>query len=224
MSGARAIVAEAVGTALLAAAVIGSGIMAADLAAGSAAVALLANTLATGAALVALIAAFGPISGAHLNPLVTLALAAARELPGRRAAGYVAAQLAGGIAGAVLANAMFDLPPIALATTERHGFALLLSEAVATFGLLGVVIAVGRRRAAAAPYAVAAYITAAYWFTASTSFANPAITVARSLSDTFTGIAPADVGPFIGAQLVGATLAALLFGWLVPPAPLQGQR
>jgi glycerol uptake facilitator-like aquaporin len=212
----RRILAEALGTALLVAAVVGSGIMAQRLT-GDRAVALLANTLATGGALVAILLVFGPISGAHLNPLVTLCLVAMKAHDRRTAAGYVAAQLVGGIAGAILANAMFELPPVTWSTTARTGGAQLLSEAIATFGLLGVVIAVRRTRAALVPFAVAAYIVAAYWFTASTSFANPAVTIARAFSDTFAGIRPADVAGFLLAQAVGATAGALVFGWLVAP-------
>jgi glycerol uptake facilitator-like aquaporin len=218
----RRLTAEALGTAMLVAAVIGSGIMAQRLT-GDRAVALLANTLATGGALTAILLVFGPISGAQLNPAVTLCLVAMKEQTPRSAAGYLAAQLAGGIAGALLANAMFELPLICWSTTARTGFAQLLSEAVATFGLLGVVISVGRTRAAATPFAVAAYIVAAYWFTASTSFANPAVTVARAFSDSFAGIRPADVGAFLIAQAAGATAGALLFSWLVPAnAPASG--
>jgi len=211
----RRLVAEAIGTALLVAAVIGSGIMAQQLA-GDRAVALLANTLATGGALVAILLIFGPVSGAHLNPAVTVLLAAMRTLAPGLAAGYVVAQVAGAIAGAMLANAMFELPAVTWATTTRTGFAQLLSEGVATFGLVGVVIAVGRTRAAIVPFAVAAYIVAAYWFTASTSFANPAVTIARALSNTFTGIRPADVGGFLIAQAAGAMAGAVVFSWLVP--------
>ena len=207
--------AEAIGTALLVAAVIGSGIMAQRLT-GDRAVALLANTIATGGALVAILLVFGPVSGAHLNPAVTLCMVAMKEQTPRRAAGYIAAQVAGGVAGAVLANAMFELPPITWSTTTRSGFAQWLSEAVATFGLMGVVVAVGRTRAAVVPFAVAAYIVAAYWFTASTSFANPAVTIARACSDTFAGIRPADVGGFLVAQAVGAAAGAWVFSWLVP--------
>lgn len=220
----RRIVAEALGTALLVAAVIGSGIMAQRLT-GDRALALLANTIATGGALVAILLVFGPISGAHLNPAVTLILAAMRALPPRLAIGYVIAQLAGGIVGAVLANAMFDLPPISWSVTSRAGLPQWLSEGVATFGLVGVVIAVGRTRAAITPFAVAAYIVAAYWFTASTSFANPAVTIARACSDTFAGIRPADIGGFLAAQAAGAATGACVFSWLVPvhadaaPAP-----
>lgn len=211
----RRVAAEAIGTALLVAAVIGSGIMAQRLA-GDRAVALLANTIATGGALVAILLIFGPISGAHLNPAVTLCMVATRTQTVRSAAGYIAAQFAGGVLGAVLANAMFDLPLITWSTTARVGAAQLLSEAVATFGLLGVVIAVGRTRAAVTPFAVAAYIVAAYWFTGSTSFANPAVTIARAFSDTFAGIRPVDVGGFLVAQAVGALAGALVFSWLVP--------
>lgn len=212
---ARKLVAEGVGTALLVAAVIGSGIMAQRLGRDPAVV-LLANTLATGGALVAILLIFGPISGAQLNPVVTVCMAIHRELAPPVAAGYVVAQLVGAIAGAVLANAMFDLALVGWATTMRAGFPTLLSEAVATFGLIGVVLVVGRTRPATAPFAVAAYIVAGYWFTASTSFANPAVTVARAFSDTYTGIRPADVGGFIAAQIIGAACGALVFGWLVP--------
>ena len=218
----RRIVAELVGTALLVAAVVGSGIMAQRLATDPA-VALLANTIATGGALVAILLAFGPISGAHLNPAVTIVMAATRDLSPRVAAGYVVAQIAGGIAGALLANAMFDLALVSWSTTARSGSANLLSEAVATFGLLGVVICVGRARPAIAPLAVAAYIVAAYWFTASTSFANPAVTIARAFSDTYAGIRPADIGGFVVAQAVGAVAGGLLFSWLVPVAPVPSR-
>jgi glycerol uptake facilitator-like aquaporin len=211
----RRIAAEALGTALLVAAVIGSGIMAERLT-GDRAVALLANTIATGGALVAILLMFGPISGAHLNPAVTLSMVAMKQQTPRSAIGYIVAQLAGGIAGAILANAMFELPPITWSMTARTGAARLLSEAVATFGLMGVVVAVGRTRAQIVPFAVAAYIVAAYWFTASTSFANPAVTIARAFSDTFAGIRPVDVGGFIMAQAVGATVGAVVFSWLVP--------
>jgi glycerol uptake facilitator-like aquaporin len=199
----RRIVAEALGTALLVAAVIGSGIMAQRLT-GDRAVALLANTIATGGALVAILLIFGPISGAHLNPAVTLCMVAMKQQTPRSAVGYITAQVAGGIAGAILANAMFELPPITWSMTARTGLAQSLSEAVATFGLIGVVIA------------VAAYIVAAYWFTASTSFANPAVTIARAFSDTFAGIRPGDVAAFLIAQAIGATMGALVFSWLVP--------
>lgn len=215
MTDARKLVAEALGTALLVAAVVGSGIMAQQLAKDPA-VALLCNTLATGGALVAILLVFGPISGAQLNPAVTVVMAAQRALSPRLAVGYVGAQIVGAIAGAIVADAMFDLAPIAFATTVRAGFPKLLAEAVATFGLLGVVIAVGRTRAAITPLAVAAYIVAAYWFTSSTSFANPAVTIGRAFTDTYAGIRPADVPAFIAAQAVGAALGAIVFGWLVP--------
>jgi glycerol uptake facilitator-like aquaporin len=211
----RRIVAEAIGTALLVAAVVGSGIMAQRLT-GDRALALLANTTATGGALVAILLIFGPISGAHLNPAVTLCMVAMKMQTPRSAAGYIAAQVTGGIAGAILANAMFELPLVSWSATTRTGGAQLLSEGIATFGLIGVVIAVGRTRAALTPFAVAAYIVAAYWFTASTSFANPAVTIARAFSDTFAGIRPVDVGAFLLAQAVGAAAGTLVFSWLVP--------
>jgi glycerol uptake facilitator-like aquaporin len=212
---ARKLVAEGLGTAMLVAAVVGSGIMAQSLAKDPA-VALLCNTIATAGALVAILLIFGPVSGAHLNPAVTVVMVATRAIAPRAAAGYIAAQIAGAIAGAVLANAMFELDPISFSTTARAGFPKLLSEAVATFGLVGVVIAVGRTRSAITPLAVAAYITAAYWFTASTSFANPAVTIGRAFSDTYAGIHPADILGFVAAQAAGATLGGVLFTWLVP--------
>jgi glycerol uptake facilitator-like aquaporin len=180
------------------------------------AVALLCNTIATGGALVAILLVFGPISGGQLNPAVTVCMAFTRDLTPALAAGYIVVQIAGGIAGAVIANAMFDLDPVTMSTTVRAGFPKLLSEGVATFGLVGVVIAVGRTRQTVTPFAVSAYIVAAYWFTASTSFANPAITIGRAFSDTYAGIRPTDIAGFIAAQGVGAALAALLFSWLVP--------
>jgi glycerol uptake facilitator-like aquaporin len=212
---AQRVVAEALGTALLVAAVIGSGIMAQQLA-GDRAVALLANTIATGGALIAILLMFGPISGAHLNPAVTVCMAVTKDITPQLATRYIVAQIAGAIAGAILANAMFDLPLVAWSETARGGVAKLLSEGVATFGLVGVVIAVGRTRAAITPLAVAAYIVAAYWFTASTSFANPAVTVGRAFSNTYAGIRPADVAGFVVAQAAGATIGGVLFGWLVP--------
>jgi glycerol uptake facilitator-like aquaporin len=220
-STARALVAEAVGTAMLLAAVVGSGIMGERLAGGNVAVALLANTLATGAALVALILTFGPISGAHFNPAVTIADASQGGLPWRRAAGYVAVQFVGAIAGVLAAHAMFDKPLLMSSTHVRSGMPLMFSEFVATFGLLAVIWGVSRTRSAVVPFAVAAYITAAYWFTASTSFANPAVTVARALTDTFAGIRPADVPGFIAGQVAGAVTATLLFRWLVPSLPAR---
>jgi glycerol uptake facilitator-like aquaporin len=212
---ARKLVAEGLGTALLVAAVVGSGIMAQQLAKDPA-VALLCNTIATGGALVAILLMFGPISGAQLNPAVTVVMAMTRDLTPRVAAGYIAVQIAGAIAGAALANTMFALDPVTLSTTVRAGFPKLLSEGVATFGLIGVVICVGRTRPAIAPLAVAAYIVAAYWFTASTSFANPAVTIGRAFSDTYAGIRPSDVPGFIVAQAAGAALGGVLFAWLVP--------
>lgn len=212
---ARKLVAEGVGTALLVAAVVGSGIMAQTLARDPA-VALLCNTIATGGALVAILLIFGPISGAHLNPAVSVLAAALGELPPRQAAGYVVVQVAGAVTGAVLANLMFELAPVAWSTTVRAGFPRLLSEGVATFGLVGVVIAVGRTRGAVTPFAVAAYITGAYWFTASTSFANPAVTIGRAFSDTYAGIRPADVPWFIAAQAAGALVGGAVFCWLAP--------
>ncbi|MGE0399811.1 MAG: aquaporin [Kofleriaceae bacterium] len=212
---ARKLVAEGLGTALLVAAVVGSGIMAQRLATDPA-TALLCNTLATGAALVALLLMFGPVSGAQLNPAVTLVMATTRDVTPRVAAGYIVVQVGGAIAGAVIANTMFDLAPIAISTTARASLSSLVSECVATFGLVGVVVAVGRTRASIAPLAVAAYITAAYWFTASTSFANPAVTVGRAFSNTFAGIHPSSVLPFIAAQLCGAIAGGLLFTWMVP--------
>jgi glycerol uptake facilitator-like aquaporin len=217
MTTARKLVAEGLGTALLVAAVVGSGIMAQQLAKDPA-LALLCNTIATGGALVAILLMFGPISGAQLNPAVTVVMAMTRDLTPRLAAGYIAVQIAGAIAGAVLANAMFALDPVTLSTTVRAGIPKLLSEGVATFGLIGVVICVGRTRATITPFAVAAYIVAAYWFTASTSFANPAVTIGRAFSDTYAGIRPADIAGFVAAQAVGAALGGAVFTWLVPCA------
>jgi glycerol uptake facilitator-like aquaporin len=210
----RRAAAEAVGTLLLVATVIGSGIMADELAAGPA-LGLLANTLATGAGLVALILAFGPISGAHFNPLVTLA-AKTERLPWRAVAGCIAAQFAGAVGGAAVAHAMFGLPAFRASRHARTGPAQWFAELVATFGLLLVIGCVGRSRPAAAPFAVAAWITAAYWFTASTSFANPAVTVARACSDTFAGIRPGDVPAFVAAQVLGAFLGVGFCRWLRP--------
>jgi glycerol uptake facilitator-like aquaporin len=208
--------AEFLGSAFLVAAVIGSGIMGERLAGGNAAIALLANTIATGAALVALILTFGPISGAHLNPAVTLADALEHRIPWSEAVAYTLLQCAGGIAGAIIAHLMFGLRWYSLSSHSRHGWAVILSEFVATFGLLSVIWGCSRLRSGAVPFAVASYITAAYWFTASTSFANPAVTIARSLSDTFAGIRPSDVPLFIVAQIAGALSATFLFRWLVP--------
>jgi glycerol uptake facilitator-like aquaporin len=216
MNLARRATAEALGTALLLAAVIGSGIMGDRLAGGNVAIALLANTLATGAALVALILTFGSISGAHFNPAVTLADASQGGLAWREVPAYIGAQITGAFAGVAAAHAMFDLPVFFASRHERHGASQLFSEFVATFGLLAVIWGCARLRSTAVPFAVAAYITAAYWFTASTSFANPAVTLARSASDTFAGIRPVDAPAFIVAQLSGAAAATALFRWLVP--------
>lgn len=213
----RRTVAEGVGTFFLLAAVVGSGIMGDRLAAGNVAIALLANTLATGAALVTLIFAFGPISGAHFNPAVTLADASQRGLPWREAPSYIAAQIAGGVLGVWAAHLMFGEAVIQVSRHPRAGASQLFSEFIATFGLLAVIWGCSRRRSEAVPLAVGAYITAAYWFTASTSFANPAVTLARSLTNTFSGIRPVDVPGFVASQLAGALAATLLFRWLVPP-------
>ena len=212
----RRVTAEAVGTALLLAAVVGSGIMAERLAGGNVALALLANTVATGAALVALILTFGPISGAHFNPAVTLAGASQRELPWRDVPAYVVAQVIGAFAGVAAAHLMFEAPLFFASRHARAGSAQAFSEFVATFGLLAVIWGCARSRPSVVPFAVAAYITAAYWFTASTSFANPAVTLARSASDTFAGIRPSDIPSFIAAQLAGAAAATALFHWLMP--------
>ena len=212
----RRIVSEFLGTGFLVAAVVGSGIMGERLAGGNVAIALLANTIATGAALAALIFTFGPISGAHLNPAVTIVDAIERGVSWTVAACYVPAQCAGAICGAIAAHLMFGLPAIALSHHARSGSAQVFSEFVATFGLLSVIWGCSRQYSGAVPFAVAAYITAAYWFTSSTSFANPAVTLARSLSDTFAGIRPTDVPLFIAGQLAGALAATLLFRWLVP--------
>ncbi|MGA2422455.1 MAG: MIP/aquaporin family protein [Terriglobales bacterium] len=208
--------AEFLGSLFLVAAVIGSGIMGERLAGGNAAIALLANSIATGAALVALILAFGPISGAHLNPAVTLADAMERGIPWPEAVPYMLVQCVGGVAGAILSHLMFGLHWYSISSHSRHGSRLVLSEFVATFGLLSVIWGCSRLRSGAVPFAVAGYITAAYWFTASTSFANPAVTIARSLSDTFAGIRPADVPLFLVAQIAGALCATGLFRWLGP--------
>jgi glycerol uptake facilitator-like aquaporin len=201
---ARRACAEALGTAFLLAAVVGSGIMGERLAGGNAAIALLANSLATGFALVALIVAFGQRSGAHFNPVVTLALAATGAFPRSDIAAYVVAQVGGALAGVAAAHLMFELPVVQLSITARTGVAQCWSEVVATFGLVFLVLSLGRRNAWAAPFAVGSYIAAAYWFTASTSFANPAVTLARSLTATFAGIQPGDVMPFVIAQAIGA--------------------
>lgn len=206
--------AEWLGTAFLLAAVVGSGIMAQRLAGGNGAIALLCNTLPTGAMLVVLILIFGPISGAHFNPAVSIAFALRGELPWSTAALYVAMQVPGGIAGVWAAHLMFELPLWQFSTTVRGGGGQLLAEAVATFGLLLTIMGCVARTPSAVPHAVGLYITSAYWFTASTSFANPAVTIARSLSDTFAGIAPVGVPAFIAAQIVGMLVAVVLGGWL----------
>lgn len=210
----RRAAAEFIGTAFLLAAVVGSGIMAAKLAGGNGALALLCNTLPTGAILAVLILIFGPVSGAHFNPVVTLAFVFRRELPIDTAAIYLAAQVTGAIVGAWAAHLMFELPLIQISATARVGLGQWLAEAVATFGLLLTIFGCLAGARAATPYAVGLYITAAYWFTASTSFANPAVTIARSLSDTFAGISPSGVPAFIAAQFAGALAATLLATWL----------
>lgn len=215
----RRLVSELLGTLLLLAAVVGSGIMGKGLSGGSEGLALLANTIATGAALVVLILVFGPVSGAQLNPAVTLAQAWQRELPWREVGPYLAAQFAGGVLGVLLAHGMFGEELVCFSRRERAGGALLLSEFGATFGLLATIRSCSRTRPSALPVAVGLYITSAYWFTASTSFANPAVTLARSLTDTFTGIRPADVPGFMAAQLAGAFAATALFRWLLPAGP-----
>jgi len=212
---ARRLTAEALGTALLLAVVIGSGIMGERLAGGSAAIALLGNTLATGAALVVLIAVFGPISGAHFNPAVTLVFAVKREIDPGAALAYVAVQCIGAVLGVWLAHLMFGEPVLQVSTKLRAGPAQGLSEFVATFGLIAAILGTLRFRPSFTPMAVGLYITAAYWFTASTSFANPAVTLARSLSDTFAGIAPESAPLFIAAQIAGALVAVAVFGWLL---------
>lgn len=215
----RRLTAEALGTALLLAVVVGSGIMGERLAGGNVALALLANTLATGAGLVVLILVFGPVSGAHFNPAVTLADAWQGGLPWKEVPGYLAAQLAGAFLGVAAAHGMFDLPLFFASAHVRTGASQWFSEFVATFGLLAVIWGCVRQRPAAVPFAVGAYITSAYWFTASTSFANPAVTLARAATDTFAGIRPDDAPAFIAAQLLGALAATALFSWLVPAAP-----
>jgi glycerol uptake facilitator-like aquaporin len=206
---------EFLATFFLLAVVVGSGIMGERLAGGNATVALLANTLATGAGLVFLILTFGDVSGAHMNPVVSLIAARRGDLRAKDFFGYAAAQTTGAICGVGAANLMFDLPIFFFSIKARGGAAQFFSEFVATFGLLAVILATTKFRPQATPFAVAAYITSAYWFTASTSFANPAVTIARSLSDTFTGIRPVDVLPFIIAQTLGAVAAYLVFGWLL---------
>ena len=213
---AQRVVCEGLGTAFLLATVIGSGVMAFNLAQGNGAIALLCNTIPTGAILTVLILAFGPVSGAHFNPAVTIAFALRRELSWQVTVVYIAVQVIGAIIGVWAAHVMFELPVWQFSTTMRTGTGQWFAEAVATFGLVVVIFGCLARNAAAVPYAVGLYITAAYWFTASTSFANPAVTLARALSDTFAGIAPAGVLPFIVAQVLGALAAIGLAGWLWP--------
>lgn len=208
-------IAEGIGTALLLATVVGSGIMGERLASGNVALALLANSLATGAGLSVFILVFGPISGAHLNPLVTLAFCASGRFPQRECAGYVAAQFLGALAGVAAAHAMFATALLSPSRHERSGIPLMFSETIAAFGLLVVVLGVSRRTPGATAYAVGAFILAAYWFTGSTSFANPAVTIARAFTGTFTGIRLADVPGFVLGQIVGATAAVLFSRWLV---------
>ena len=212
----RRLAAEGVGSFFLFACVIGSGIMAEHLSGGNDAVALLGNTIATGAILFVLITMLGPISGAHMNPAVSLVAASRRDLTWSEAAAYIAMQLAFGILGAWAAHLMFDLPTMQLSVKARTGLGQWTGEAIATFGLILTILGTVRHRRDWVPASVALYITAAYWFTSSTSFANPAITIARSLSDTFAGISPSDVPLFIVAQLAGAALAAVLAKWLFP--------
>ncbi len=215
----RRATAEFIGTALLLAAIVGSGIMAERLADGQVGLALLANTIATAAALAALILTFGPISGAHFNPAVTLADASQGGLSWRDGGAYIVCQVAGAIIGVWTAHVMFETPVFATSSTVRHGAGQFVSEGVATFGLLSVIWGCSRSRASVVPFAVAAYIAAAFWFTASTSFANPAVTIARALTDTFAGIRPADVPWFLVAQLSGAAAATMVFRWLIPALP-----
>jgi glycerol uptake facilitator-like aquaporin len=223
MSAARRLVGELLGTALLLAAVVGSGIMGERLSGGNVAIALLANTLATGATLVTLIFTFGAISGAHFNPAVTLADASQGGMRWRDVPGYIAAQVVGAILGVWSAHLMFAEPVIQVSQHVRSGSAQMFSEFVATFGLLSVIWGCGRLRSEAVPFAVGLYITGAYWFTASTSFANPAVTLARAFTNTFAGIRPADAPGFMVAQLAGAFAATFLFRWVVPSLPKQAR-
>ena len=211
----RRLMAEWLGTFSLLATVVGSGIMAERLAAGNVAIALLGNTIPTGAILVVLILVFGPISGAHFNPAVTLSFAIKREIPALTSVYYVASQIVGGICGVLVAHIMFDNPIFDPSTTVRTGLGQWVGEFVATFGLIGTILGCIRARPEAVPFAVGLYITAAYWFTSSTSFANPAVTIARGFSNTFSGINPANVAAFVIVQLIAATLATFFFGWLL---------
>jgi glycerol uptake facilitator-like aquaporin len=212
---AKRLFSEGLGTAFLLATVVGSGIMGERLAGGNVAIALLANSLATGAALIALILTFGPISGAHFNAVVTLAMAVRRELPWRDVVPYIAVQVAGALLGVWATHYIFELPVFMTSHHARTGGPQWVSEGIATLGLLSVIFGCAKARPSAVPYAVGGYITAAYWFTSSTSFANPVVTIARAFSDTFAGIRPQDVAGFIVAQLVGGALATVLFAWLV---------
>lgn len=218
MTLARRMVAEWLGTFSLLATVVGSGIMAERLADGNVAIALLGNTIPTGAILVVLITIFGPISGAHFNPAVTLCFALRREIENRDALFYVMAQILGGVIGVLAAHVMFEHPLLDASTTSRNGIGQWTGEFVATFGLIGTILACIKARPAAVPMTVGLYITAAYWFTSSTSFANPAVTIARGFSDTFAGIAPADVVGFVAVQLTAAVLATWFFAWLLDDA------
>jgi glycerol uptake facilitator-like aquaporin len=218
------LVAEFLGSAFLLIAVVGSGIMGERLAAGNVAIALLANAVSTGTALAVLILVLAPISGAHFNPVVTLAASATGGLPWRDVPGYLLAQFSGALVGVAAAHLMFDLPLFFASTHARHGAAQQWSEVIATFGLVFVIFGCSRFRPAATAWAVGAYITSAYWFTASTSFANPAVTLARAATDTFAGIRPGDVPGFVLAQLLGAAVATIFFCWLVPTCPHRGQE
>lgn len=211
----RRLFAEFVGTLFLLSAIVGSGIMAERLAGGNVAITLLGNSISTGAMLVVLILMFGPVSGAHFNPAVTLAFAIRKEIGVRHAGLYVLAQIAGGVFGVMLANLMFELPLISASTTARTGIGQWIGEVLASFGLIGTILACLKFRPGATPFAVGLYIISAFWFTSSTSFANPAVSVARALSDSFAGIAPADVAAFVLMQLIGAVLAVLSFNWLL---------
>jgi glycerol uptake facilitator-like aquaporin len=217
---ARRLFAEWIGTFSLLATVVGSGIMAERLAGGNIAIALLGNTIPTGSILIVLILVFGPISGAHFNPAVTLAFAFRKEITARDSVLYVLTQVFGGICGVLVAHVMFDNPLIDPSTTTRSGLGQWVGEFVATFGLVGTILGCLKSRPEAVPYAVGLYITAAYWFTSSTSFANPAVTIARGFSNTFAGIHPSDIIAFVAVQLVAATLATIFFNWLLDEKPL----
>jgi len=220
----RRLASEFVATAFLLATVVGSGIMGERLAGGNVAIALLANTMATGAALVALIFTFGPISGSHMNPVVTLVEAAKGAIAWSESAAYLAAQILGAFGGVAAADIMFGEPVFAVSRHIRSGGAQMFSEFVATFGLIGVIHCCVRFKPVIVPFAVGAYITAAYWFTASTSFANPAVTLARAATDTFAGIRPADAPGFVAAQFAGAIASAVFFGWLAPSVTLKSEK